>query len=438
MPCPSHKNSKSFCILLAATLLCIQLRVCQAAGASRPGGAGHALLFDDNVLLNVCTIMSYAKNSRAKEEGQRIADYNHFVIFDPRNLLACHDYKYIDLVPDIAGESCHAAYSQGPKGSAKTANFVERSGDWHHLAVTWDSNADGLTNIYMDGLLMASAVTHRTEPLVPDGAFMLGAEQDCFGGCTDPNQGFHGKMDEVRIWRTARTQKEILSTMRWITGLEQNPDLVAWWKFNEPGDSTDHGHFAMHTEALDSSGHGNNLRLIREPKSMNTRITVPGSKSTLLNTGLLQFRNNFALQKQASKMPGESFTIEFWARGGAAGDDAQQQRSANLFSYATESESTGNARTGFMDDALRIERLLSEQTPSWLEHRVSTVGAIALHINSNEHTDTEDSRSWVYFDAGWRQEKKKEKSCVGCETLLTSIQRKRIPRAKARHIPSNE
>eukprot|EP00983_Pelagomonas_calceolata_P133074 1161929-Pelagomonas_calceolata.AAC.10 len=58
--------------------------------------------------------------------------------------------------------------------------------------------------------------------------------RDCFGGCTDPNQGFHGKMDEVRIWRTARTQSEILSTMRWITGLEHNPDLVAWWKFNEP------------------------------------------------------------------------------------------------------------------------------------------------------------------------------------------------------------
>eukprot|EP00983_Pelagomonas_calceolata_P133076 1161929-Pelagomonas_calceolata.AAC.12 len=44
---------------------------------------------------------------------------------------------------------------------------------------------------------------------------------------------------------------------------------------------------------------------------------------------------------QASKMPGGSFTVEFWARGGAASDDAQQQRSTNLFSYATESLGTG-------------------------------------------------------------------------------------------------
>lgn len=37
-------------------------------------------------------------------------------------------------------------------------------------------------------------------------------------------------------------------------------------------------------------------------------------------------------------MPGESFTVELWARGAPiAGNEQQQQRSTNLFSYATES-----------------------------------------------------------------------------------------------------
>lgn len=54
-----------------------------------------------------------------------------------------------------------------------------------------------------------------------------------------------------------------------------------------------------------------------------------------------------------------------------------------------------------MDDAIRIERLLSEQTPIWIDSRISTVGSIALHVNSNEHTDAEDSSAWVYFDAQW-------------------------------------
>jgi hypothetical protein len=39
-----------------------------------------------------------------------------------------------------------------------------------------------MTKIYWDGLLMAEAVTHKTKPLEPGGAFMLGAEQVCLGG----------------------------------------------------------------------------------------------------------------------------------------------------------------------------------------------------------------------------------------------------------------
>lgn len=61
--------------------------------------------------------------------------------------------------------------------------------------------ADGLTptllvllapkQIYWDGLLMATAVTRKTSPLQPGGALMLGAEQDCYGGCTDRREGRH-------------------------------------------------------------------------------------------------------------------------------------------------------------------------------------------------------------------------------------------------------
>lgn len=41
------------------------------------------------------------------------------------------------------------------------------------------------SQIYWDGLLVASAATGQTRPLQPGGALMLGAEQDCYGGCTD-------------------------------------------------------------------------------------------------------------------------------------------------------------------------------------------------------------------------------------------------------------
>lgn len=55
-------------------------------------------------------MLSYAKNSASSDVHQRIADFNHFVIFDHRNLLACHDFEFIDLQPDPQGVSCRASY----------------------------------------------------------------------------------------------------------------------------------------------------------------------------------------------------------------------------------------------------------------------------------------------------------------------------------------
>jgi hypothetical protein len=34
----------------------------------------------------------------------------------------------------------------------QTASLVERSGGWHHIAVTWTASNAGLTIIYVDGL----------------------------------------------------------------------------------------------------------------------------------------------------------------------------------------------------------------------------------------------------------------------------------------------
>jgi hypothetical protein len=77
------------------------------------------------------TIMSYAKDSKSTDDDQRVADFNHFVIFDPRNLLACHDFKYIDLKPDRHNVSCHAHYTMhrydlpSPSAAATAALAVQ-------------------------------------------------------------------------------------------------------------------------------------------------------------------------------------------------------------------------------------------------------------------------------------------------------------------------
>lgn len=38
-------------------------------------------------------VMSYALDSKATDPRQRVEDFNHFVVFDPLNVLACHDFE---------------------------------------------------------------------------------------------------------------------------------------------------------------------------------------------------------------------------------------------------------------------------------------------------------------------------------------------------------
>jgi hypothetical protein len=51
----------------------------------------------------------------------------------------------------------------------------------------------------------------------------------------------HARAHQVRIWKVVRSQEEIISHMRWATGLENHRDLVAYWKFNDP--DNDSGQF---------------------------------------------------------------------------------------------------------------------------------------------------------------------------------------------------
>jgi hypothetical protein len=49
-----------------------------------------------------------------------------------------------------------------------------------------------------------------------------------------------------------------------------------------------------------------------------------------------------------------------------------------------------------------VFRYLEDFTPRLGDWRsTSTRGAISVHINSNEHTDSRMAQNWIDFDAGW-------------------------------------
>lgn len=126
-----------------------------------------------------------------------------------------------------------------------------------------------------------------------------------------------------------------------------------------------------------------------------------------MNAGHLEFHNNFAVNKAVSAMPDKSFSVELWARGGEVETDAKrrdtQQHRANLVSYATQTHDAEGYPTGFMDDAIRIERVKSEPGLTFFDSDEGggAFGAVAVYINSNENTDSPSAQSWMIFDARW-------------------------------------
>src|ERR1043166_3076190 len=131
---------------------------------------------------------------------------------------------------------------------------------WHHLAVVFEASA---TQLYLDGTLVGSAP--YTKGLAPGGA-----ARHFMGSCSlYPNNSFHGELDEVRLWRVARTADQIRQDMnRALTGTEAG--LAGLWNFD------DHAN-----PGRDASPNGNRANLvgaapaIRVPAAPMVRAPAP-------------------------------------------------------------------------------------------------------------------------------------------------------------------
>lgn len=128
------------------------------------------------------------------------------------------------------------------------------TGKWYHLAGIYDGR--GIT-IFVNGVRINSK--RVSGPMYID-------KSDLFIGKGDPEfsfgEYFHGALDEIRIWKVARSQEQIQATMNTkLTGKEQG--LVAYWNFD---DGT----------AKDLSGHGNDGLLCEDAEIVeSSRPTVP-------------------------------------------------------------------------------------------------------------------------------------------------------------------
>jgi len=118
-------------------------------------------------------------------------------------------------------------------GSREIIQRYNQYKEWHHVAVTID-NTKNEAKIYADGDLKKSSFIGFPIQISILNSLVLGKID------RDEYPIFKGKMDELRIWTTARTQGEIQANMNSELAGDE-PDLLAYYTFNQglvDGDNT--------------------------------------------------------------------------------------------------------------------------------------------------------------------------------------------------------
>lgn len=126
-----------------------------------------------------------------------------------------------------------------------TSNNVITANAWNHVAVSWDGvmTTASSVHIYVNGLEVTYATTTNGSTRVDDGTSTFFIGNDSTSALT-----FDGKIDDVRIYNSARTSAQIAWDMN--RGMP-----VGWWKLDE----------GSGTMANDSSGFSNSGTLTNTP-----------------------------------------------------------------------------------------------------------------------------------------------------------------------------
>ncbi len=131
------------------------------------------------------------------------------------------------------GRIRYALANASPGWSVVTTDAVAPQDQWSHVALVYDADA-GEARVYLGGALVDARPASGSLGDADPGAAQLrigGREQDELGGS---DERFHGVIDEVRVWRTARDASQIESSWRGVVPSDV-PSLVGYWRFDEGG-----------------------------------------------------------------------------------------------------------------------------------------------------------------------------------------------------------
>lgn len=152
-------------------------------------------------------------------------------------------YKGNEFAPDYSSRSytlwlnrygyIHLTSSSGEnKHITLNSPSIIKLNNWYHIAGVIDAK-NKVMKIYINGDEVASS-EFGGEIKVSNLPLLIGWTHEGNTSMASDYAPFAGKIDEVRIWNTARTQKDIQANMNAkLTG--QEPSLVGYWQFDKEG-----------------------------------------------------------------------------------------------------------------------------------------------------------------------------------------------------------
>ena len=185
--------------------------------------------------------------------------------------------------------------------NSTTVNLAD--GQWHHVAMSFQSGVTNGTKVYVDGVLRTTITltnSAQTSPLT------LGA------GSTTTGQNMNGTMKGTRIWNTVRTATEI-ANYRFTETVGTETGLVAAYNFNQgTANGTNTGVTTLNDVKASNNGTLTNFALTGATSNWVTGFTFASALSFDGTNDLVNCGNAASVQLATG-------TIEAWIKTSGAG-----------------------------------------------------------------------------------------------------------------------
>ena len=108
-------------------------------------------------------------------------------------------------------------------------------GKWHHVCITWKSS-DGTVEAYKDGAFQSKKTGIITgQQIAPSGIWIIGQDQDTFGGGFQQRNAFDGSLTDVNVWDKILCASEISTLASKKCGLGMQGNYKAYKDFVPKG-----------------------------------------------------------------------------------------------------------------------------------------------------------------------------------------------------------